>query len=188
MPPTPTPAEQRRLPSGPRQRGIVLAIALILLAVIGIGSMTAMKSGIFGNMVVANMSQNQMALQAAEAALRFCERQAMATPPGVPIQPVPLVDTDQPRAWSDIANWAVGSPMVATLPAAVVDSAAANVSYNLAPQCMVERMELRTVRGAMDEDAFLVTARGFSPNYRRDGQGVINGSEVWVQSTIRFTP
>ncbi len=171
-----------------RERGIALAIALILLAVIGISSVTAMRSGMFGTMVAGNLQQGQLALQAAEAALRFCERQAMVLPAGVPVQPVPLTNTDQPTAWTTPANWLPAAGMAATLPNAVVDSAAAGVQYNVLPQCMVERMELRSVRGALDEEAFLVTARGFSPNFRRDAQGAINGSEVWLQSTIRFTP
>jgi len=127
-------------------------------------------------------------MQAAEAALRFCERQVMSGLGAVPIQPVPAINSDSPSAWNVPANWQAGAGMVATLPANVVNSAAARVQYGERPQCMVERMELLAVRGAMDEDAFQITARGFSPNFRRDGAGTINGAEVWLQSTIRYTP
>jgi Tfp pilus assembly protein PilX len=170
------------------QRGIALAIALVLLVVIGLGSVVAMKTGMFSTMISGNLRSNQMAVQAAESALRFCERAAMLVPPAVPVQPLPLVNTDRPTAWQTVANWSAGAGMAVTLPAAVTDSANGGLQYAQRPQCMVETMELRLVRGAIDEEAYLVTARGFSPNYRTDAQGAINGAEVWLQSTIRFTP
>ncbi|MEZ5652283.1 MAG: PilX N-terminal domain-containing pilus assembly protein [Burkholderiaceae bacterium] len=171
-----------------QERGIALPVALILLAVIGLSSITIMRSSTFGAMIAGNLRQGQLAMQAAEAALRFCERQVMSGAPAVPVQPIPAVASDTPTAWNNVANWAAGAGMVVTLPNNVVDSAAAGIRYARAPECMVERMELLAVRGAMDEEAFQITARGFSPNFRSDANGAINGAEVWLQSTIRYTP
>lgn len=169
-----------------RQRGIVLAVSLILLAVIGLSSVTALKSGLFGGLVASNMRSNELAVQAAEMALRFCERQVMADPPAIAIQPLPLVATDQPVLWADINTWVLG--LAFTLPDVVVNSPRSDIRYVQAPQCLVESMELRRTRGSFDEAAFVITARGFSPEYRADANGAISGSQVWLQSTIRYTP
>lgn len=169
-----------------RQRGIALAVSLILLAVIGLGSVAAIKSGLFGGLISSNLRSNQLAVQAAELALRFCERQAMADPPAIVLQPLPLTNTDQPTLWADIATWTNGTAF--TLPDAAINSPQANVRYLQAPQCLVETMELRAAAGAFDEAAFQITARGFSPDYRADADGAVTGSEVWLQSTIRYTP
>ncbi|MGH1360962.1 MAG: pilus assembly PilX family protein [Burkholderiaceae bacterium] len=169
-----------------RQRGVVLAVALILLAVIGLGSVAALKSGLFGGLVANNLRSNELAVQAAEMALTFCERQAVADPPGVPIQPLPPVATDAPVLWATITPWTDGTAF--NLPDPVVNSPRSDVRYVQAPQCLVERMELIPLKGSFDEVAFLITARGFSPDYRVDGNGQVVGSEVWLQSTMRYTP
>lgn len=169
------------------QRGIVLAVALIMLAVIGLGSVTAMRSGIFGNLIAGNLRSNQLAVQAAELALRFCERQAMSDPPTITVQPLPALNTESPTLWTLPASWNGAAALATTLPQAVMNSPKSAIRYEQSPQCLVEALELRRTRGAFDETAFLITARGFSPDYSADGDGAVNGSEVWLQSTIRFT-
>lgn len=171
-----------------QQRGVALAVALILLVVIGLSSVTAIQSGLFGSMVANNLRTNQLAVQAAEMALRFCERSARLDPPTVPIQPLPAVNSDAPVGWNDINNWEGGAQIALDLPAAIVNSPNSDVAYGRVPQCLVERMELRPMRGSIDEEALLITARGFSPDYRTNGAQRLNGSEVWLQSTIRWTP
>ena len=174
--------------AGPaHQHGVALAISLILLAVIAITSTVAMRSGIFSGLVAQNLRANQMAVQSAEMALRYCERLAMQDPPGLPVQPLPAVDTDRPQAWATVANWQAGG-ISFELPANVVNSPASSVIWRQSPQCLVEALELRRVRGAMDEVAYLVTARGFSPDYRVNAGVVTSGAEVWLQSLVRFTP
>lgn len=170
-----------------RHRGVALAVALILLAVIGLGSVTALRSGMFGSLIAGNLRSNQLAVQAAEMALRYCERLAMTDPPGITVQALPATNTDRPDLWRVKANWSGPTALAFDLPDAVVNSPKSAIRYAQAPQCLVERMELRRGRGAFDEVAFQVTGRGFSPNFSVDGDGAINGSEVWLQSTLRFT-
>ncbi len=170
-----------------RQQGVVLAVSLILLAVIGIGSVAALRSGVFSNLVAHNLRSNQLAVQAAEMALRFCERQAMADPPAIPVQPLPAVNTARPVLWNDLDQWEGAATIATSIAAEILDSPKSDARYLVAPQCLVEAMELRRSRGAFDETAFLITARGFSPDYSVDADGVVNGSEVWLQSVIRFT-
>lgn len=171
-----------------RQHGVALAVSLILLVVIGLSSVTAIQSGMFGSMIANNTRTNQLAVQAAEMALRFCERGVQQDPPAVPIQPLPAINTDAPVGWNDINNWQGGGQLALDLPGAIVNSANSDVTYGRVPQCLVEQMELRPMAGAIDEVAFLITARGFSPDYVANGNQLVAGSEVWLQSTIRWTP
>lgn len=48
---------------------------------------------------------------------------------------------------------------------------------------MVERLRLNSEEGARRE-AFLVTAVGFSPDYRKESGKPDSGGEVWLQSTV----
>lgn len=164
---------------------MALAVALILLGVIGLGSVAALNSGLYGGLVANNLRSNQLAVQAAEMALRVCERQALAGGAAVPIQPLPNNTSGDPVQWAAAVTW---ENLAFTLPDEIVNSPASEIRYVQAPQCLIEQMELRKMKGAFDEVAFVVTARGFSPDYRRDAAGTIQGSEVWLQTTIRLTP
>lgn len=176
-----------------RQRGVVLVIALILLAVIGLSSAAALRGSLFGDKVSNNLRTGTVAMQAAEQALKVCENSVRvqvwtealpALAPPVPIQAI----AQNPAQWTVRANWALNPPGLATqLPAAAMTSPNSTVVYRRLPQCMVEEVELRRARGASPlTRVFLVTARGFSPDFQADGNGVPTaGSEVWLQSQIR---
>jgi len=168
-----------------RQKGVALAVALILLGVIGLGSVAALNSGINGGLIANNLRSNQLAVQAAEMALRVCEKQALAGGAAVPIQLLPENTSGTPVQWATAATW---NNLAFTLPDEIVNSPSSNIRYVQAPQCLIEQMELRKMKGSFDEVAFVITARGFSPDYRRDGVGTVQGSEVWLQTTIRLTP
>ena len=176
-------------PTPKKQQGVALAVALILLAVIGLSSVTAMQSGLFGSMISNNLRTNALAVQSAEMGLRFCERGVRLDPDNVLWQPLPAINTDRPTQWNAIGSWGGGAAIALDVPAAVVDSSNSTVRYSRVPQCLVERMELQKQKGAIDEVAFLITARGFSPDYREDGNGTrTSGSVAWLQSIFRWTP
>lgn len=189
-------ARQRTLaPSTGRvpQQGVVLVIALILLAVIGLSSAAALRGSLFGDKVSNNLRTGTVAMQAAEQALKVCEDSvrnqvwAEAVPALAPPVPIQAIAQD-PSRWNVRANWALNPPGLAIqLPAAAMTSPNSTVAYRRLPQCMVEEMELRRVPGASPRArTFLVTARGFSPDYQVDANGVAtSGSEVWLQSQIR---
>ncbi|MFK7963745.1 MAG: hypothetical protein AB8C46_07245 [Burkholderiaceae bacterium] len=181
----PTRIIPKRLNPRAGQQGVALAVALILLAVIGLSSVAALNSGLYGGLVANNLRSNQLAVQAAEMALRVCEKQAIAGGAAVPIQPLPANTSGTPVQWATAATW---NNVAFTLPDGIVNSPSSEIRYVQAPQCLIEQMELRKMKGSFDEVAFVVTARGFSPDYRRDAAGTVQGSEVWLQTTIRLTP
>jgi Tfp pilus assembly protein PilX len=187
-----------RLTPPAAQQGVVLVIALILLAVIGLSSAAALRGGLFGDRVSNNMRLATVALQSAEQALKACENDVRsnaavwgealpALNPRVPIQPI----AQNPTAWTVRANWTGAAPLAYRLPAAAMTSATSNVNYGAngavtLPQCLVEEMTLNRRRNASTRvRAFLITVRGFSPDYQVNANGVAtSGTEVWLQSQI----
>lgn len=176
------------------QRGVVLVIALILLAVIGLSSAAALRGGLFGDKVSNNLRVGTVALQAAEQALKACEDHVRSTVwgeaglpvlvPPVPLQPI----SPNPTLWTVRNNWVGANAIAYRLPAAAMASVNSGVTYSQAqwPQCLVEPMQLRVAAGGSKRvQAFLITARGFSPDYAVNGANVAtSGTEVWLQSQI----
>lgn len=178
------------------QGGVVLIIALILMIVIGISSALAMRSALFGDLVSHNMRAQNLAFQAAEIALRWCENQVLAPPVGFNVldlgDPTPAVNNE----WQVEANWAAPN----AVPGAVLGDV---VDYETPPDCIVRRMTYNEAYGNVDfppdalrpEDRgispdflffFRVTARGYSPDYEVDGDGnPVSGAEVRLQSMLR---
>lgn len=175
-----------------RSQGVVLVVALILVAVIGISSAMAMRLSLFGDIVSKNMRAQNLALQSAELALRFCERQVALDPGSVPM----VSGLGAAREWQLPAQW--GSAL--TLPATALGTAA---GYRTPPQCLVRLFSvdeflaawppdpgtvLADARGFSSDYVVLhrITARGFSPDFERNASNQpIAGAEVWLQSLVR---
>lgn len=208
MKPTPNPRHPRRAsrPGRSRSQGVVLVLALLLLVVITISSVVAMRSAQSNETVSNNLRTQGLALQAAEIALRFCERQVItnniAALTLVPDIMAPTI-TDE---WRNPANW---TAFATAVPAAFLGVAAPGnglVNFETPPQCLVRRMShenyfsnvnvlatnIRPELKGFNLDSvyiYRITARGFSPDFQRNAAGVsISGSQAWVQSTIRTTP
>lgn len=156
------------------QRGISLIIAMLMLVIIGIMSVAVMRSVTSTDQVAtANRVQTQ-ANQAAQMALRFCEDQlAVSGGPVTVWGPAPT-----PPAWTVKANWTTGGANMAyTLKPRDVQGGRANFPA-VAPQCLAEV-------SPTDTTVYTVTARGFSADYRHDGNyATTSGSVIWLQSTV----
>ena len=119
--------------------------------------------------------------QAAEAALRYCER---AVDPGTATYTLPAV---QPMSstplWQNITGtWDAGTASaVFTVPLSVVNTTttAALALYKRSPECVVEALDT-------SNQTFAVTVRGFGPEVQAPGASSRRpeGSEVFLQSTI----
>ncbi len=171
----------------PRQSGIVLPIALIMLVIISFAGLLAARRSANFEMFSNNMRTNQVARVAAEDALRQCERVAQGVKNGEtggaydqvkttdPIaeatDPAETDDAIQAGIWNTKTNWADGAG-----PLIIPDSVTV---LSGAPQrsCIVE---------AMAGDRYLITARGLSNDAVIDSDtGMLTfGSEVWLQSIL----
>lgn len=165
-----------------RQRGVAMIVALVMLVVIGFTSVAVMRGAMSADAVAHNARVQSFAMQAAQVALRYCERQLTLgvsdrdpnfTAYSAPVSPAAY-------EWESYASWHTGSGRKAmALPAGVVvtaDSSAANVK---SPECLAQQ------RAGTPTNWWVVTARGFSPDYSADSDGrTTSGSVVWLQSTL----
>jgi type IV pilus assembly protein PilX len=160
-----------------KQSGFVLATSLIFLVIMTLLAVTAIRRSTLDEKVSGNLREQNLAFQAAEMALRFCQQQ-YETNPAFPILDAGL--DAMPNEWALDANWIAGSGKTTTLP----DGAVENVLEQ--PQCMIERWRLQGpkddvgVKQGADETnkglVHLITARGV---------GSTNNAVVWLQVTLR---
>lgn len=172
----------RLSPPKAAQQGFVLILALIMLVVLSAAAAWSAKAAISGEQIANNLRIVTTAQQSAEMALRYCENQMMAgNPAGLKVN---MDGAPNPVKWQTRSNW---DTLANTLPNSVTDSTdSAGIAMSLRPKCMVE--ELRLAQSDMQNaQAYLITARGFSPDYTADANGKTStGTEVWVQSSLRF--
>ena len=180
-------------PSLPRrQNGVVLVIALVLLVLLSlIASYNARNVG-SAELVSNNTRSAELATQAAEAALRHCERSvenhfavlkgstatftALMTPTNAPVGVT--------YTWQTLSNWdgtsSIGNVTVIGTTALALSDASGNL-YKRPPECMAQYRQAGNTR------TVVVTARGFGPEVPADTGGtrpIPQGSEVWLQSTL----
>lgn len=155
------------------QKGFVLAISMIFLLVMTGLAITAIRRSTLDEKVAGNLREQNLAFQAAETALRFCENIVETEDPVVTIALRNLGGTVLPNEWDTPANWGVGG-FATTLPAGTVPNVAAQ------PQCMAERWQLQKHdhfgKNAAPGIVHVITARGV---------GSTPNAVVWLQVTTR---
>ena len=168
------------------QSGVVLIVSLVMLAVISLASVAIMRNAMSTDAVSENNRRNGQAVQAAQAALLYCESQIQQNL----LTPQAKVTTATPaEKWTVFANWSAtaanGGPEI--VPTSFLTNGTTNQSRFTAansPQCMAQN---RTVAGTTDT-VIVVTARGFSDDYEQSTTGQTTaGSVVWLQSIIRLS-
>lgn len=190
------------------EKGISLIIVLILTVIIGFTAAAAMRSATSSQRVTNNVRMDNIAQQFAEASLRYCEAQLQIPDDNVSPNPVrvnslktsviPVVDMTVPPpkpngAWEDPVSWtgAIGAGGAASTRTALPSSqyiATGLSSYLPAkpPECVAEVQKLP---GSPSFTVTVVTARGFSTDYRADSTGkTLGGSVVWLQSILNLEP
>lgn len=170
---------QRRL--GRRPGGVALMVALVMLVIIGIASVSIMRGALSSDLIANNTRVQTLAMQAAQIALRYCEDEAVKYANGLPTlihEPEP--DAPDPRAWEVFANWS-DNEKVNEVPNQYMESDNSTFVPGTLPQCLVQEKDLA------GQTIYEVTARGFSPDYAADEDGsTASGSVVWLQSMLRL--
>lgn len=184
--------------SGPRQchkplaqRGVVLIIALIMLVIISLLATLSMRNATSTESVSGNVRTTQLATQAAEIALRYCEAAVVQINggPGALTSLPAIQPYANPPLWKDTAaNWDTAASVALVIPTDSVNQAGAGATFKRAPECMVESMPMVSTAGAITSTTtYVITARGFGPEVAADpARGRPTGSEVWMQSTIEL--
>lgn len=183
------------------ERGTVMLLALIMMAVLVIAAAAAVKLSMNSDRVAHNLRSRQLALEAAESALRWCERKVKDDPWSVLMvsDAVHGVADDEwldAGAWS---SWGVNVPRSALTPGSTM-------SATHDPQCLIRHFTLESWRDrnppalgsvtiesrGYDAKHFMfyrITARGFSPDWQPasslQAPGDTRGSMATVQVMIR---
>lgn len=176
------------------QTGVVLVIALVMLVVISLLATLSIRNAVSTESVSGNVRTTQLATQAAEIALRYCEEATIQINSGtgtLTVTPAVLDYVSPPRWTLPGTNWdgAGSSASVFVVPTASVNQAGGTVTFNRLPECMVERVPVVTAGGVISNTStYTITARGFGPEVAAVDAGRTRptGSEVWMQSTIEL--
>jgi type IV pilus assembly protein PilX len=175
------------------QRGVVLIIALIMLVIISILATFSMRNATSTEKVSSNVRTTQLATQTAEIALRYCEDAVVQIQSGtVTLTSVPtILDYSNPPKWQDTAaNWDVATSPAFVIPTTLINSSSGSATFNRAPECMVERMQVLDTgaTAVTTTTTFVITARGFGPEVAAAdaARSRPTGSEVWLQSIIEL--
>lgn len=172
------------------EQGFVLPISLIFLVVMTLLAITAIRKATMDEKVGGNLRAQEAAFQAAEKALRFCERsivlatgdkdmckqRAGAT---IPIQDPQAADLELmtatdikdsfPKLWKYKATWVGGGKIATSLTGADVQTGVVEQ-----PSCLIERWPLT---GREDRYyPYVITARGV---------GTTDTAVVYLQEIIR---
>lgn len=178
-----------------RQQGVTLIIVLMMLVIIGITSAAAIRNATSGEKLTNNIRVQYLAQQYAEAALRYCEAE-LAKPEAVRVATLAEINILQgnhdPLAgaikngllWQEAGTWtgAGGASSSKTiLPEVQVKSSDSSFRPSRLPECAVEKQRMHDANLA-----YVITARGFSPDYQSDALSgeTTGGSVVWLQSIV----
>lgn len=158
------------------QTGVVLPITLIFLVVMMVLGVAGIRNVMLEEKMAGNLRSQQLAFQAAEQALRFCEKRIEINdenPPGIKVLP----ELPGTRYWEVSTNWhnSQFSNIVPVTQANVADPLAAR------PECMVERFDpLPSPTNPREKrPKFRITARGV---------GTISSAAVYLQSYLVLSP
>jgi type IV pilus assembly protein PilX len=177
---------------GAAQRGVSLIIVLIMLGVIALMSAATLRNASSNERVSNNFRMQVLAQQYAEAGLRYCETQlTLADADRVEtLREANLVASSGSAspAWQERATWngagghgGAGAARASrtTVPAAYVVSSGGAFKPGQLPECLAEKQALEG--GAV----YVITARGFSPDYTADARGFsVTGSVLWLQTSV----
>jgi type IV pilus assembly protein PilX len=166
-----------------RQRGVALLVALVMLVIIGLASVSVMRGALSSDLVANNTRVQALAHQAAQMGLAYCERLLFDSTPqdGSNMDKLNVTNAREPALFNSLSNWSTAN--VHTVPDDWMASDDSSFAEGVPkPECMVEQL-LDTASGDHD---FAVTARGFSPDYADEDGNTVSGSVVWLQSRVLY--
>ena len=146
--------------------GFVLVVALIMLVIISLLAAVSVRNATSSESVSGSVRTTELATQAAEIALRYCEDAVMQIASGsVTLATVPTVlSYVEPPQWKNMASWdTAGTTLTFVIPTTSVNPGTATTTYKRAPECMVEREPMLANGAISATSTYVITARGFGP-------------------------
>lgn len=193
-----------------KQAGFVLAVSMIFLVVMTLLAISAIKKSTLDEKIAFNLRAQNSSFQAAEKALRFCERAldlaagsttlcTVKIPHTTPVKITPLENTREadpldansnfPSQWMDEEKWKkTGDGFSTQIPKSSKDSIE-ELDAESQPRCMIEPWPINgnaqsAGKGASKFPAWVITARAgpkISAKDNEKGETAV----VWLQEVIR---
>jgi len=167
-----------------RQRGVVLALALVMLVMITLIAVVALRGVTTEERISANLRASSVAFEQSELALSHCEQIALIGGANLAAARIDITDPTRTtgEAWPNPNNWIqANNPKLQLIPSAEYLDPSRPVSQT---ECMIEevRGQPRTTTGGtlVPNLAYAITARGFGDNN--------GGFRTTVQSQLRPPP
>lgn len=179
------------------QRGFVMLTSMIFLLVLTMLAITAVRRATQEERFARSMREQNLAFQAAETALRFCQRDFELTnkgdvlPPGldktinnIPVNAYPQADATNPAPtlWATRSNWATKGYR---LPANTIQ----NLTAAQQPECIIEAW-YKPKNGAVLTGGSTSNAGGntagaqYAYVFTARGQGTSDMSVIWLQVVL----
>lgn len=190
-----------RLAAGRRERGVVLVVTLILVVILSLVGTFAIRNATQSERSINGIRSAEVAREAAETALRFCEQVAIFDDAGKDyteyastgmrerIIATPIgSEFAEDAAWRESSNW-VGNGVILVpkdflnkKPTGTEANADA-VRLEIQPRCLIQKI---ATTSTPQLTGYLITARGFANNARfEDSTGKASqGAEAWLQSVL----
>lgn len=183
-----------------RERGVVLVITLILVVILSLLGTFAIRNATQTERSINGIRSAEVAREAAETALRFCEQVAIFDGDGKDYTEYGATDArgrivattigsevDTTAAWRTEANWMDSSANVIEVPIAYfkkdIGSNTAASQLRIRPRCLIQRIDSTSTPKLT---GYLITARGFANNANFSGTTgkSTQGAESWMQSVL----
>jgi type IV pilus assembly protein PilX len=178
------------------QHGVVLIVALMMLVIISLVASLSIRNATSSEAASGAMRTTQLAMQAAETALRYCENSIFQIKGGTVTNFVSAFTLDKIQVydsahsqWQSTTIWDVSPTTAFVLPTASVNAAGISTTYQRMPECMVVQIPQADATGStVATKTYTITARGFGPEVTAPAGTDLRpkGSEVWLQSNIEF--
>lgn len=174
------------------QRGVVLVIALLMLVVISLVASLSIRNATSSEAVSGNVRTTQLAMQAAEIALRYCERSVVDIANSTTTFATTFASSNiqaysSTPKWQSTTLWDSTNTAVFILPSTSLNASGISTTFARMPECIVENLPEANASGATTStNTYVITARGFGPEVAAANatRSRPEGSEVWLQSTI----
>lgn len=183
-----------------RERGVVLVITLILIVILSLLGTFAIRNATQSERSINGIRSAEVAREAAETALRFCEQVAIFDGDGKDYTEYSTTglrgkiitttigsEADTAAAWRTSSNW-TGSNAI-SVPSAYYKKSTGGTAdtdalqLTTAPRCLIQKIETTSTPKLT---GYLITARGFANNAAFDtstGKST-QGAESWMQSVL----
>ncbi|WP_341890542.1 PilX N-terminal domain-containing pilus assembly protein [Variovorax sp. YR752] len=182
-----------------RERGVVLVVTLVLVVILSLLGTFAIRNATQSERSVNGIRSTEVAREAAETALRFCEQVAIFdgdgkdyTENGATGMRAKIVATtigsefDLKAKWRDSTSWSDAKAI--KVPPSFFNKKSSGtevdaVQLEIAPRCLIQRI---ATTSTPQLTGYLITARGFANNAKFDDATgkATRGAEAWLQSVL----